>query len=167
MSNEPNSPAAAAVPTEIVVAGKTWKASQLSMRAIGEIQQWLNQQPRPNTLAELRAIMDGLDKDLVNALLAPVIADHIKWPPDLLFDARGPELVARSPEAMKKVVHLSLKPNHPDLSEGEALVVYESLTQSQFNTVFRVAFDWKQVEGQDPKDHDLGEPATTRNTIGF
>jgi hypothetical protein len=161
MSNEPNSPDAAAVPIEFRVGDRTYKASPLSMLAVAEMQQWLNKQPRPNTLAELRGLLEGLDKDLQNSLLAPAIFDHLKWPPDLLFDARGANMVARSPEAMKKLVFLSLRPNHPDLSEGEATVIYESLTQSQFHDIWLVAFDWKEVEDKDPKDPGRGDRSTT------
>jgi hypothetical protein len=161
MSNEPNSPAAAAVPTEFRVGDRTYKASPLSMIGLAELQQWLNKQPRPDTLAELRVTLEGFDKDLQNSLLAPAIADHLKWPPDLLFDARGPQMVAKSPEAMKKLVFLSLRPNHPDLPESEAMAVYEGLTQSQFLDLWMVAFDWKEVEGKDPKAAGPAGPSTT------
>jgi hypothetical protein len=153
--------AATAAPTEIQALGRTWKVSPLKMEGIGAVQAWINKHPRPNSVAELKAHLAGLDEATIAELIKPAVQENLVWPPDLIFDDRGREMAFRSEEGRRLIVYHAVSPNHKGLTEQEAVNILNDLSVGQWLELFRAAF---KIEGgrddEGPKGQS-GGPSTT------
>jgi hypothetical protein len=157
-----NAAAATAAPKVVKLGKEEYTLAPLRMGDLGLIQEEINKLPRPDLIKPLRADLEGMPSETVQAILLPAAMRMVNWPPDLVLNPDAIVEVSRRPAIMRFLMYLAIKRNHPNITQPKADEVYNDLTQDEWQQFLKVALDLKEVPEEKKEDKEAGaENGTT------
>jgi hypothetical protein len=119
-------------PIEIPIAGKTYIVNRGSARTVGELQNWVNQQPEPPK-ARVQNIAQ-LPGPLAALIVKEEAQIRSEWPPEVA-SPQGWKAMYTLNGGMTKLLFFALKKGQPNITETETDALMDELTYQQLQRI--------------------------------
>lgn len=141
---------ATAAHSTVSLAGRTYKIGPLTMKTLGQVQAWINDQTWTDPVEELKAMKDDLDPDLYRAEMAD--AWMRKRSGRELVMGGGYDLLSRSDAGRRVLFAAVLREHQPAASDTEIAEAYDDCTAADIVRLFTKALGVEdQAAAPDPK----------------
>jgi hypothetical protein len=116
-------------PTEVIVAGKTYLFSELTIEAMGRLQAWIKANV-PHPLKALQGQLDGFSAEDRATLLDQARKEAAHWPPSIGTPAAA-QALASSREGMAEVIYEGLRGANPEAPRDSAISILKSIRRDE------------------------------------